>query len=113
MIAYRERGPKKAQAAIEYLLLFAIVAMIVFIGFRYTLPRSGEIANAYFQKTSQGIMGEAPTAFNVLILPLNRGACDWTDWTPENTNPPERICPQFNPTRPFMAGRQHSGGAFG
>lgn len=50
----------EAQTAIEYLLLFAIVAVVVFVAFRTLLPRGHEIAGNYYNKVAVGIMGEPP-----------------------------------------------------
>ena len=58
MNCLQKRKLKKAQTAIEYLLLFAIAAIIVFIGFKTILPKSGEVSTAYFNKVANAIMGE-------------------------------------------------------
>ena len=50
----------KAQTAIEYTLIFAVVAIIVFIGFRSLLPRANTGAKLFFNKAAIGIMGEPP-----------------------------------------------------
>ena len=60
MINNLKSKSKKAQTAIEYLLLLAVTAIIVFISFKTLLPKSGEISQAYFNKTAAGIMGDAP-----------------------------------------------------
>lgn len=53
-----------AQTAIEYLLLFTIVAIVTFVGLKTTvLPRTGDIANSYFNKMANEIVGEAPPIF--------------------------------------------------
>ncbi|MFA5059398.1 MAG: hypothetical protein WC676_02080 [Candidatus Omnitrophota bacterium] len=51
---------QKAQTAIEYLLIFALVAVIVFVGFKTILPRTQQSANVFFNKVTDGIMGEPP-----------------------------------------------------
>jgi len=55
---------RKAQTAIEYMLLLAVVVAIVLIGFRNWLPMTHAAANLYFNNVSQGILGMAPRCGN-------------------------------------------------
>jgi len=48
---------EKAQAAIEYMLLLAVVVAIVLIGFKTYLPRTQNSADLYFNRTIVGILG--------------------------------------------------------
>lgn len=48
----------KAQAAIEYMLLLAVVVAIVLVGFRTLLKRSHSASNVFFNNVSTGIMGK-------------------------------------------------------
>ena len=49
---------KRAQTAVEYMLLLAVVVSVVMISFKVHLPRVYSAANLYFDKASQGIAGE-------------------------------------------------------
>ncbi len=51
---------RKAQTALEYLLILALVAAIVFVGFKTLLPNTQASANAFFNAVSRGIVGEPP-----------------------------------------------------
>lgn len=51
---------KKAQTAVEYLLLFTVVATVVLVSFKTFLPKTHDIANQYFIKVANGIMGPRP-----------------------------------------------------
>ena len=100
---------RKSQTAIEYLLLFTITAIIVFVGFRTLLPRMGEVSNAYFNVASNGIMGQPPPPFTAINFPLLRGGCAWSpscqedDWCSGT-----RKCYEWNGgVQPFMCGRWH------
>jgi len=57
----------KAQTAIEYMLLLAVVVAIVLIGFRNWLPMTHAGANLYFNNVSQGILGMAPRCGNGVL----------------------------------------------
>jgi len=48
-----------AQTAIEYLLLFAVVAVVVLVAFTNLLPKANKIAGDFYNKTAVGIMGNA------------------------------------------------------
>ena len=60
MIIHKNKINIDSQTAIEYLLLFTIVAIIVFVGFKNTLPKTQEVSTGYYNKVSNLIMGEAP-----------------------------------------------------
>ena len=61
MINPSRHNRKKAQSAVEYLLLLAVVAVIVFVGFKTTiLPQTQQVSSGYFNKVANGIMGEPP-----------------------------------------------------
>jgi len=50
-----------AQPAIEYLLLFALRAIVALVAFRTMLPRVGDVSNAYYDKVAKEIMdGPSP-----------------------------------------------------
>ena len=63
MRRFTKRNVKKAQTAIEYLLLLSIVAIVVFTGFRTVLSRSQKASGDYFNKAREGIVGPPPNAF--------------------------------------------------
>ena len=54
------RRERKAQTAIEYMLLLAVVVTIVLVGFRTWLPQTHDAANVYFDRVSVGILGKPP-----------------------------------------------------
>ena len=54
---------KKAQTAIEYMLLFTLGAIIVFIAFKNMLPTAQERSGEYYTAVANAIMGEPPPAF--------------------------------------------------
>jgi len=49
---------KKAQTAVEYMLLLAAVVAIVLVGFKVYLPSINESTNVYFNRAAVGIYGE-------------------------------------------------------
>ena len=51
---------KKAQTAIEYMLLLTTVVAIVLIGFRKYLPEINEASNIYYNRVVPGILGAPP-----------------------------------------------------
>lgn len=51
---------RKAQTAVEYMLLLATVVVVVFVGFQSFFPKAQESTNALFDKQAYGIMGEVP-----------------------------------------------------
>ena len=61
---------KKAQTAIEYLLLLALVAVVVIISFSNLLPRVKDSSGQYFVKATESIMGQNARR-------VNGGWCDW------------------------------------
>ena len=60
---------RKAQTAVEYMLLLAVVVSIVLIGFRTFLPRAQTAGNVYFQRTGSSILGNPN--------PCGDGKCEW------------------------------------
>ncbi len=58
-----EKVNNNAQTAIEYLLLFAIVATVVLIAFQNVLPRGYKAAGNYYNAVALGIMGPPPPDF--------------------------------------------------
>ena len=51
----------RAQTALEYMLILAIVAAIVLVGFKVFLPRSRDAAFVFFNTVTNQIMGNPPT----------------------------------------------------
>ena len=51
---------KKAQTAVEYLLLLTTVAAVVLIGFRLYLPKVEEAGNIYYNRAAVGVLGAPP-----------------------------------------------------
>ena len=62
---------KKAQMAVEYMILLMVVVSLVLIGFPKYIPQSQNAANVYFDRLAVGIMGEGN--------PCGDGCCD-SDW---------------------------------
>jgi len=60
MKKHLDKRYKKAQTAIEYMMLLAAVVAIVLIGFNRYLPVMLETGNIYFNRVSVGILGDAP-----------------------------------------------------
>ena len=60
---------KKAQTAIEYILLLATVMAIVLIGLKTYLPTVMQASNVYYNRVAVGILGEPSHCGN--------GNCDW------------------------------------
>ena len=50
----------QAQTAVEYLLIFTVVAIAVFVGFKTLLPRTHTVSEDFFNRVSNGIMGDPP-----------------------------------------------------
>ncbi len=50
----------QGQTALEYMLLTAIVAAIVLVGFQVYTPRSRTASESYYNNLANAIMGEAP-----------------------------------------------------
>jgi len=51
---------KKAQTAIEYMLLLAAVVAIVLVGFKNYLPSLQTTSDYYFNQVGIGVLGEPP-----------------------------------------------------
>lgn len=49
---------RKAQTAVEYMLLLGAVVSIVLIGFKVYLPSLQETSNYYFNQVGIGVLGE-------------------------------------------------------
>ncbi len=62
---------KTGQTALEYLLLFGIVAAAVLAAFRYLLPQARDSSEGYYNSVTRVIMGDKPD-------PINGGWCDWS-----------------------------------
>lgn len=61
---YSKSFSRKAQTAIEYLLLLTICALIAFVVFRLFFNEGGrarDVANQYFLKVQEEIVGEPPS----------------------------------------------------
>ena len=54
------RQIRKAQVAIEYLLLLGVVAAVVMVGFRVFLPKARNSSEHYFNETTRAILGPPP-----------------------------------------------------
>lgn len=52
----------KAQTALEFMLLLAIVAAIVLVGFRLFLPKSRVASEKYFNALGNQLTGPGPSA---------------------------------------------------
>ena len=52
---------RRAQTAIEYLLLLMAVVAIVLIGFKLYMPRIQETSNIYYNRAASGIVGKPPS----------------------------------------------------
>ncbi|MDP8212819.1 MAG: hypothetical protein P9X22_05970 [Candidatus Zapsychrus exili] len=48
----------KAQAAVTYLILLAVVLAITLVGLNTYVNRTRSASNVYFDKTAEGIMGK-------------------------------------------------------
>jgi len=60
---------KKAQTAVEYLILMAAVVAVVLIGFKQYLPKVYDASNVFFNRAAVGIYGEPNSCGD--------GTCDW------------------------------------
>ena len=108
----KARTEKSAQTAVEYMLLLTLVAIIVFFGFRFMLPRSQVISESFFNKISNAIMDEAPDEFAPLAYPMARSGCVSTLTFPEDGFATSNYCPSYDSSRPFLGGRAHWGAPF-
>ena len=77
---------QKAQVAIEYILLLAIVAIIVIIGLQKYLLRAHQASEVYFNRVGTGILGKPN--------PCGDGVCNWEFEGVENCCVD---CPQDDP----------------
>ncbi|HLD87923.1 MAG TPA: hypothetical protein VI955_01200 [Candidatus Omnitrophota bacterium] len=66
---------RSAQTALEYLLLFGIVAAAVLAAFRYLLPQVRDSSEGYYNNVTRVIMGEKPG-------PIDGGWCDYSACPP-------------------------------
>jgi len=64
---------RNAQAALEYMLLLAVVVAIVLVGLQNKLPRANRATEQYFNETANIIMGQNPSSS------CTTGG--WTAWT--------------------------------
>jgi len=71
----RAKSRDSAQTALEYLLLFGIVAAAVLAAFKYLLPQVRDSSEGYYNSVTRVIMGENPD-------PINGGWCDWSPCVP-------------------------------
>ncbi len=60
---------KIGQTALEYLLLFGIVAAAVLAAFRHLLPQVRDSSEGYYNNVTRVIIGDKPD-------PINGGWCD-------------------------------------
>ncbi len=71
---------KKAQTAVEYMLLMAIVIGVVLIALPSQLPRVYNSANIYFDKSANAIFGRPPDCGDGVcdntIAEDNESCCD-------------------------------------
>lgn len=51
---------KKAQTAVEYMLLLAVVVSVVLVGLKPYIRRVEGAGNVYFNRTVRGIVGPPP-----------------------------------------------------
>lgn len=58
----------RAQTAMEYLLILAVVGIIVLSGLRFLLPRVNQSSEGYYNSVTRTILGENPA-------PINGGWC--------------------------------------
>ena len=66
---------KKAQTAIEYMILLGAVVAIALVGIRTFLPSFQESANLYFNRASYGIMGDPPRCGDGVCRPMPFESC--------------------------------------
>ncbi|MCR4337844.1 MAG: hypothetical protein NUV91_08585 [Candidatus Omnitrophica bacterium] len=55
-----QTNQKKGQTVIEYLLILAVVAVVVLLGFVTYVPRSQKISGEFFNKAANFIMDKPP-----------------------------------------------------
>ena len=92
----------RAQTAMEYILLLAVVVTVTVIGFYHLGPRTQYAANLYCQRAAAGIVGvPAPEAGPE---PINGGWC-------EEYSVCDVTCGPGNQTRPCACPTPSNGGA--
>lgn len=64
---------KKAQTAVEYMLLLAAVVSIVLIGFKSYLPSFQLTSNYYFNQVGTGVLGMPSRCGDKTCDPTGRG----------------------------------------
>ncbi len=52
---------RKAQAAIEYMILLGVVVSVVLVSFTTLLPRTTNMAGNYFETVQNGLYGNVAT----------------------------------------------------
>lgn len=67
---------RRAQTAVEYLLLLMTVAAIVLVGFKTYLPRIQDTANVYYNRAAPGILGTPPRCGDGVCRPLPFESCE-------------------------------------
>ena len=65
----RSRSDISGQTALEYMVLFAIVAVVVMAGMKNLLPQVRNSSEGYYNSVTRVIMGDEPA-------PINGGWCD-------------------------------------
>ncbi|MBF0385996.1 MAG: class III signal peptide-containing protein, partial [Candidatus Omnitrophica bacterium] len=58
MFENRNKIKRKAQAAVEYLLLLAVVVSVVMIGMKRYFPRAHTYTETYYNYSAMGVMGQ-------------------------------------------------------
>ena len=56
----KSRQLKKAQAAIEYMLLLGVLTIVALTGFKAFVPKTKENSELFFNKTAERVMGDLP-----------------------------------------------------
>ncbi|MCK5081819.1 MAG: class III signal peptide-containing protein [Candidatus Omnitrophica bacterium] len=67
---------RRAQTAIEYLLLLMVVVVIVLVGFKLSLPRVREASNLYYNRAAPAILGEPPRCGDGVCRPPPFETCE-------------------------------------
>lgn len=78
----------QGQTAVEYLLLFTIVAVVVLTAFHQFFPSFNQSTNNYFDKITTVIRDD------VDVEPINGGWCSWGSCGPDGYQRRECACPQ-------------------
>jgi len=61
---------RRAQTAIEYLLLFGLTAIIVFVAFQHLLPQIHDTAGSFYNAAGEGIAGDPPPVFPPVLIDI-------------------------------------------